>query len=64
MDALADEGFIVAGGPVGADGAALHVLAAADEGEVVSRLARDPWTASGVLRLAAVERWTILLARR
>ena len=38
MDALADEGFIVLGGPLGNDDQALHVIDAESEGEIEERL--------------------------
>ena len=61
MDGLADEGFIVLGGPLGDGKRALHVVAAADEQEVEARFAHDPWTELELLRLASVDRWQILL---
>ena len=61
MDRLAEEGFIVLGGPLGDDGRALHVVASADQQEVEARFAHDPWTELEVLRLASIEPWQILL---
>jgi len=63
MDALADEGFIVLGGPLGGESRFLIVVDAADERAVEARFARDPWVPMGLLRTAAVERWEILLRR-
>jgi uncharacterized protein YciI len=61
MDALAEEGFIVLGGPLGNErGHALHVVDAADEQEVERRFAEDPWS-DDMLRIARIEPWTILL---
>ena len=60
MDALAEEGFIAAGGPLGDGDRVLHVVRAADEGEIERRLAEDPW-GEDMLRLASVEPWTVLL---
>jgi uncharacterized protein YciI len=62
MDALADEGFIVLGGPLG-DGEEkfLLIFAAASEQAIATRLADDPWTQLRMLRVASVERWEILL---
>jgi hypothetical protein len=45
MDALAEEGFIILGGPLG----------------VEARLAEDPWTPLRMLRTVSIERWEILL---
>jgi uncharacterized protein YciI len=64
MDALASEGYIVAGGPLGGEDDALrvmHVVAAIDAAAVELRMAEDPWTAMGLLRTISVEPWTVLL---
>jgi hypothetical protein len=59
MDDLAEKGFVVLVGPLGAD-AALLVVRAKDEAEVRARLGPDPW-GEEMLRLAWVEPWTIRL---
>ncbi len=62
MDALADEGFIILGGPLG-DGEEqfLFIIAAQSEQDILDRLADDPWVAPGLLRTVSVQRWNILL---
>lgn len=60
MDALAVEGFVVLGGPLGDGSRFLIVVDAPDERAVEARFARDPWVPR-MLRTAAVERWEILL---
>lgn len=60
MDGLAEEGFIVLGGPLGDDHRAMHVVDAASEGEIETRFADDPWS-DEMLEIASIERWTILL---
>ena len=62
MDALADDGFVILGGPLG-DGEEkfLLIFAAESEQAIKDRLAEDPWTLQGMLRTASVERWEILL---
>jgi uncharacterized protein len=62
MDALVDDGFVVLGGPLG-DGEKIFLLIidAESEQEIHARLADDPWTPMGLLRIAKVERWEILL---
>lgn len=62
MDALADEGFIILGGPLG-DGEEqfLFIIAAQSEQAITARLADDPWVAPGLLRTVSVQRWNILL---
>ncbi len=64
MDALAEEGFIVAGGPLGGEDHArrvMHVVLAPDADAVEARMAADPWTPMGMLRTVSVELWTVLL---
>jgi uncharacterized protein YciI len=61
MDALADEGFVVLGGPLAPDGRTLLIVGAQDEAEIRARFADDPWTPLDVLRIASVEPWEILL---
>jgi uncharacterized protein YciI len=60
MDALAEEGLIVLGGPLGDDDRALHVIDAGSEREIEERLAEDPWSGK-MLEIASIEPWTILL---
>lgn len=64
MDALADEGFILAGGPLGGEDDAarvLHIIAAPDQAAVEAKLREDPWTAMGLLETTSIEPWTVLL---
>jgi uncharacterized protein YciI len=62
MDALADEGFVVLGGPLGkGEKTFLLIMAAESEQTIESRLANDPWTPLRLLRTASIERWEILL---
>ena len=66
MDALADEGFIVAGGPLGGEDDAprvLHVIDAPDAGAIERRMAEDPWTPMNMLKTVSIEPWTVLLGR-
>ena|SRR5437016_13796143 len=61
MDELAQEGFIVLGGPLGDGTRFMHVVAATDEHEIETRFAADPWTALELLRQSSIEPWQILL---
>ena len=61
MEGLAEAGFIVLGGPIGDGGEVLHIVNAADEGEIHSRFAPDPWSESGLLDIRGIQRWTVLL---
>jgi uncharacterized protein YciI len=61
MNALADDGFVVLGGPLDDGARVLLIIDADSEGAIQTRLAADPWTPMGLLRIAKVERWEILL---
>ena len=62
MDALADEGLIVRGGPLGeGDRRFLLIFDAPSEAAIRSRLDDDPWTPMDMLRIAALDSWEILL---
>ena len=62
MDTLAEEGFVVLGGPMGeGDGEnVLLVVDAADKEAVRSRLAQDPWP-EDVLFTESIRPWSVLL---
>src|SRR5215468_11267639 len=64
MNALAAEGFVVLGGPVGAGDEVVLVIDAPSEETLRTRLAADPWSESGLLEIGRVEPWTILLDSR
>src|SRR5947209_2311873 len=61
MNALATDGFVVLGGPLGDGERILLVIDADDEDSVRRRLASDPWTPMHLLVIDSVERWNILL---
>ena len=58
MDALAEEGWIVLGGPLGDGSRFMHVVAAASAEEVEAR-----FKAPTDMRIASVEPWEILLGK-
>jgi uncharacterized protein len=64
MDALAADGFVVLGGPLGSGEEVLLVIDAASEEAARARLAADPWSTAGLLEIARVEPWTVLLDSR
>jgi uncharacterized protein YciI len=64
MDRLVDDGFVVAGGPIGDGEQTLHLVEAADENEVRARLAEDPWASAGLLLIGMIERWALWLDGR
>jgi uncharacterized protein YciI len=61
MDELADDRFVVLGGPLDDGEKTLLIVDAADEAEIRSTLAEDPWSQSGVLELESIQLWTVLL---
>jgi uncharacterized protein YciI len=65
MDALADEGFVLLGGPVGeGEGEnVVLVIDAPDEATIHARLAEDPWP-DDVLRTESVRPWSVWLRAR
>jgi uncharacterized protein YciI len=54
MDALADDGFVVLGGPLDDGKKVLLIIDAESEQEIVARLGDDPWTPMGLLRILRV----------
>ncbi len=63
MDELADEGTVVLGGPLSGGTHVLLICQGPDEETVRARLAQDPWARLGLLEVASVERWEVLLGR-
>lgn len=66
-DDLFDRDVIILGGPIGDGGGedvGLLAVVAADEDEVRSIFAEDPWALIGVLRIKEVRPWTLWLDRR
>ena len=62
MEGLADEGFIVLGGPVGRGERSFQFLIKADSPKTIrTRLAADSWTSMRLLRIARIEPWELLL---
>jgi uncharacterized protein YciI len=61
MDSLWDHGFIAFGGPAGDRNEVVLVIDAPDEATIRARLALDPWTDAGLLRVISVEPWAIWL---
>ncbi|MFN2468279.1 MAG: YciI family protein [Gaiellaceae bacterium] len=60
MDGLAEEGFVVLGGPVGDGENVLLVVAADSEAAIRARLSEDPW-GEDMLTIASVEPWSVWL---
>jgi uncharacterized protein YciI len=64
MDGLAEEGFVVLGGPIGeGDGEnTLLVVDAGSEAEVRARLTQDPWPEE-LLTIESIRPWSVWLRR-
>jgi uncharacterized protein YciI len=63
MDVLADEGFIVLGGPLADRTRFLFLVSAGGEDDVRERLAADPWVPMELLEIASIEPWEVLLGQ-
>jgi len=63
MNALADDGFIVLGGPVADRTRFLFLVSADGEDEIRERLAADPWVPMELLEIATIEPWEVLLGQ-
>ena len=64
MDALAEEGFVVLGGPLGEGEKRFQLIINADsENAIERRLAADPWTRMKLLQIIKIEPWEILLEK-
>lgn len=63
MDRLADERFVVFGGPAGNRGKVVLIVEAPDEANIRARLASDPWSSADLLRIVAIDPWTAWLGR-
>ena len=61
MNQLAEEGFVALGGPLGERERVLLIVRAETQAAVHARLAADPWSVTGLLRIASIEPWEILL---
>jgi uncharacterized protein YciI len=67
IDTLANNGFIVAGGPLGGEDDAarlMHVVNApgeVEESAIEAIMASDPWTPMGLLRTVSIEPWSVLV---
>jgi hypothetical protein len=64
MDGLVDDGLLILGGPLEGDREVLEIFAMPSEEALTAKLAEDPWTPNGMLRVKSLERWTVLLDGR
>ena len=63
MDGLVADGRVILGGPVGDGTDVLLVVDAADEDDLRSMFAADPW-ADRILRIGRIQPWTLWLDSR
>jgi hypothetical protein len=64
MDVLADEHFVLLGGPLKySKHRSMLILDAPNEGVLRRRLAEDPWMRDGVLRTIEIYPWEVLLGK-
>ena len=61
MDELADNRFVMLGGPLDDGPKTLLVIDSSGEAEIRSTLAQDPWSKSRLLELESIQLWTVLL---
>jgi len=61
MNALADERFVILGGPLEGTADVLLVMTAKTPDDIRSRLAEDPWARNDLLRVTRVVPWTLRL---
>lgn len=61
MDGLVEGRFLLLGGPLEGERDVLLVVEAASEQDVRSALARDNWHENGMLTIASIRSWTVLL---
>jgi uncharacterized protein YciI len=61
MNELAASGFIAFGGPLGDGRRVLLICHAPDEEAIRLRISADPWTKDGLLEVASIDPWHILL---
>jgi uncharacterized protein YciI len=65
MNGLAGQGFVLLAGPLAGSESgrlrALLIVDAANEAEIRTRLADDPWTATERLELTSIEPWNVFV---
>ncbi|HXC47124.1 MAG TPA: hypothetical protein VNU20_02450 [Candidatus Sulfotelmatobacter sp.] len=61
MNALVHEGFVLLGGPLEGTPDILLIVRTTHADHIMNRLADDPWSRNGLLRVAHVHPWTLRL---
>jgi uncharacterized protein YciI len=61
MNALANERFVIVGGPLEGTPETLLIIRASTPDEIRARLAEDPWAKTGLLRVSRITPWQLRL---
>ena len=61
MNGLAADGVVILGGPFEGTRDVLLVMKAESVEEIRARLADDPWSTNGLLRISQISPWTLRL---
>ena len=61
MNALAQDKFVMLGGPLEGSADVLLIVKADTADEIRSRLGEDPWSRNDLLRIARITPWTLRL---
>jgi len=61
MNALVHDGFVLLGGPLEGTPDVLLIIRANHADQIMMRLADDPWSRHGLLRLAHIDPWSLRL---
>ena len=61
MNALANERFVIVGGPLEGTPQTLLIIRASTPDEIRARLAEDPWAKTDLLRVSRITPWQLRL---
>jgi uncharacterized protein YciI len=61
MNALVREGFVLLGGPLDGTPDVLLIIRTSNQEHILNRLADDPWSRNGLLRITQIRPWTLRL---
>lgn len=64
MNNLAEEGFVVLGGPSGENGETTLVIDTDNEIEIRKKFESDNWSKTDILEITEIKPWTILLQHK
>jgi uncharacterized protein len=61
MNSLVHEGFVLLGGPIEGTADVLLIIRTNNQEHIRNRLADDPWSRNGLLRITQIHPWTLRL---